>query len=708
MKKAILLLGILMGFFLYVQTGEAALTTNPSSITIPRGQQSINRITYRFTQPGGCFNAFSSGGQFISGQTVLGSVNTTLSVPLAGGAGRATETVVIPISVLKRAEQLKINRFYYRRIFSYSCVQFQPPRDISSVQINVTTEAAAEFNITRLHLYFENKRPEITVKRNQPSLKAYADIRFVGSGLLRGYWEVDGRILSYVNQHLVYGRSVTIESLDVPPLPTFVTGTHVVKFVVINPSPNFSLPAALYFVTAEDFREILPIQLIYPQNKSEIDFSPVTFRWERKDRMVTYLTEVFEEGIERPIFSAYSKKSDYTLPPSIFENQFSPDKKYLWRVRGFDGDNNMAGESSVFSFTFKELSSYVPGQIILVTEDSRKGHELIEEIRGKHNLRSIESYDIRSLHLKVAILYTEENIFKLMNAIMKEEGVILVQPNFIFRTMAEPMYEMQNIYKILNLKKLHETFKGRGVVVAVIDTGVDIQHRDLKDRVISSENLMKDYPYKAEIHGTAVAGVIGASINGFGIVGVAPESEILALRACRQISEVHPEGECYTSSIVQAIDRAIEKRAKIVNMSFGSISPDRLMIKLIEEGSRKGILFVAAVGNIVRQKDLTFPSSHPNVLSVAGMDDQGNPFPNREIASKARVCAPATNVLTTIPGDKHNFLSGTSMSSAVVAGIFAIAIGKDGEVDKNKIPLFRGDLCRWEEELLKTPICGNE
>ena len=282
--------------------------------------------------------------------------------------------------------------------------------------------------------------------------------------------------------------------------------------------------------------------------------------------------------------------------------------------------------------------------------------------------------------------------------------MVLAQPNYIFRTMTEPMSDKQNIYRILNLKKVHESVRGKGVMVAIIDTGIDTQHKDLKDRVVSSENLLKE-PFKAEVHGTAVAGVIGASINEFGIEGVAPEAEILALRACRQVFEQYPEAECYTTSVAKAIDMAIEKKAKVVNMSFGSIASDKLILKLIEEGSKRGIIFVAPVGNMPQQKELAFPASHPLVVAVAGMDEKGNPYPNKEIASKAKVSAPATNVLTTVPGDKHNFLTGTSLSSATIAGILTLATGKSGSVEIDKLPPFKGDLCKWEEELLKLSIC---
>ncbi len=238
MKKIGFLLLILTIFLIFVENIGAQITTSPSSISIPRGLQATRRITYSITSPG-CTSAISNSGTFISGSTILGVVNTTVSTNLTGTGnlttGTATETLILPIQVIKKAEQLRINRFEFRRQFNLfdpnPCATYN-----SSVQVALTSEATAEFMITRLQLYFENGRAEITVKRNQPGLKAYAEIRYVGSGLLQGYWEVDGRILSHVNRHLVYGRSLTLESPEIPSLPTFTTGTHIVRFLITNPS----------------------------------------------------------------------------------------------------------------------------------------------------------------------------------------------------------------------------------------------------------------------------------------------------------------------------------------------------------------------------------------------------------------------------------------------------------------------------------------
>jgi subtilisin family serine protease len=462
-------------------------------------------------------------------------------------------------------------------------------------------------------------------------------------------------------------------------------------------------PVALYFVTTDEFKKLHAIRLISPEKNANIEFSPVVFSWEKIDATSTYLIEFMPENGERPVFSAYTKELSYKIPLKALSRIFERGKKYQWRVKGFDFENNIVAESDYSDFSFSSLASYLPGQIMVALNDNKESQKLADNIRDKYKLTSVELYDLKSINMKVFIFKTEEDIFRIIDEIKGENPEFIAQPNIIFRSSSDPLCNMQNTYKMLNIPKIQQKYTGKGVNVAVIDTGVDINHKDLQG--IIKENFINNESYKPEIHGTAVAGIIASNINRFGIEGIAPDTKIIALRACRQITANDPLGECYSSTISKAIDVAIEKNVKLVNMSLGAQMQDPIMARLIEEGVKKGMIFVAPVGNTYTQSDIAFPASHKSVISVGGFDDKGGFFPNEKVSSKAKVCAPSSNIFTTIPDNKHNFLNGTSLSSAVISGILALSVEKNNALNMENLPKYEGNLCKWLEQILEVKVC---
>lgn len=114
-----------------------------------------------------------------------------------------------------------------------------------------TSGDAADLKINRINIYFSNDRPDITVKRNYP-LKVYAEIGYTGVGLLEGHWEVNEEFLTNVTKTISSGDRLIIESPEIPHVPTFVSGTHKIRFVVTNPSQIIPFPYAIYFVTMDE------------------------------------------------------------------------------------------------------------------------------------------------------------------------------------------------------------------------------------------------------------------------------------------------------------------------------------------------------------------------------------------------------------------------------------------------------------------------
>ena len=340
-------LSFLLAFIAMAET-QAAVNISPSSVNVARGQGNTVALTYQFSgYPGS--TVFNSAEGVFWGGSELGRVNFPLTVLMTGGRGIVTETLVIPAAIAERAIQQGSARFSYRRVF-------HAPSGASlttSVSMTVTGESIGQFGIKRINLYFENGRAEINVLKNQKGLKATADISYIGSGLLKGYWEVDGRVLSPVNRTLMSGQSITLTTPEIPPLPTFEAGQHTVRFVVTSPAQGIPLPSLVYFVTAEESAErFIALKLKSPADKAELSYAPLLFQWE-EFASALYLIQFYENADGKPIFSAYTRKPNYKLPDVALKSTFKTGKVYYWKVTGFDRQKRRTGESQTARFRFK-------------------------------------------------------------------------------------------------------------------------------------------------------------------------------------------------------------------------------------------------------------------------------------------------------------------------------------------------------------------
>jgi hypothetical protein len=214
----------------------------------------------------------------------------------------------------------------------------------------VRTISVVGLNIQRIDIYFNNRQPKMTVQQYKRNLKAFADIRYTGAGILQGWWEIDGRVFSRVNKQLYRGRQkVTIQTPLAPPLPTYAVGTHRVKFVITRPEQGIEQPQAIYFVEAGQEQFDIAIRLADPRDNKTVTCQPLTLRWDAAGKAYVYLVEFIEANSIDPIFSAYAKESAYTLRQDLCRSLLHSGRAYRWRVKGLSQEGLVIGESESFN-----------------------------------------------------------------------------------------------------------------------------------------------------------------------------------------------------------------------------------------------------------------------------------------------------------------------------------------------------------------------
>lgn len=223
---------------------------------------------------------------------------------------------------------------------------------VSSARAVQAAASPGGFAVTSISIYFENLRPEITVSRTNTNVRATAEIATTGSGVLEGYWEMDGRVVGKVSQHVVGVGGTNLTPLKSPVLPTGTPGSHIIRFVVSGPAP--AAPSALLFVSEEASGEIWDMALLQPSDDAEISFAPTTFIWDGKRDDNTYLISYFRSAKGKPIFAALTQKTSYTLPEIALKKNFRPGRMYFWRVTCIDSSGHTLCKSNRRGFRFKK------------------------------------------------------------------------------------------------------------------------------------------------------------------------------------------------------------------------------------------------------------------------------------------------------------------------------------------------------------------
>ncbi|HET6632230.1 MAG TPA: S8 family serine peptidase [Rhodanobacteraceae bacterium] len=327
-------------------------------------------------------------------------------------------------------------------------------------------------------------------------------------------------------------------------------------------------------------------------------------------------------------------------------------------------------------FAYAPRPNYAAGQRAVST---------LAALRRDYGWHEVAGWPITALDLYCIVLEPPPGTSReaLLQALASDARVRLAEPLHDYsvyslpdsapRHYNDPYADLQRGFVATDAATAHELTQGGGVRVAVVDTGADVAHPDLRGRIGAVRNLVDDdrAAFAGDSHGTEVAGIIAATgNNGAGIVGIAPKATLDLYKACWYPAGAGTGARCNTFTLAKALAAILATKVRIINLSLGG-PPDPLLASLLAQLLGEGRVVVTAMppdGDVDG-----FPDSAPGVIVVR--TSSATPAP------PGVVSAPGRDILTTQPNGDYDFTSGSSMAAAHVSGIVALLLALAPELD---------------------------
>lgn len=319
--------------------------------------------------------------------------------------------------------------------------------------------------------------------------------------------------------------------------------------------------------------------------------------------------------------------------------------------------------------------------------NGQRAMSTLAELKQRYGLREIAGWPIAPLGVYCAVLRPAPGTDPalLLQALLQDDRVRIAEPLHEYDVYArpsagvhynDPYVGLQRGFAEIDAAVAQRASQGRGVDVALVDTGVDVAHPDLKGRIRGAYNMVDDdaAAFSGDRHGTEVAGVIAAvGDNHLGIVGVAPQATLSVYKACWHANAT-AGARCNTFTLAKALAALVDTDARIINLSLGG-PPDALLGELLSTLLRQDRVVVAAMPPDGRLAG--FPAATPGVIVVRS--GQGPEAPERVVS------APGKDILTTQPNGGYDFASGSSLAAAHVSGIAALLLSVSPRLDAGTV-----------------------
>jgi thermitase len=286
-------------------------------------------------------------------------------------------------------------------------------------------------------------------------------------------------------------------------------------------------------------------------------------------------------------------------------------------------------------------------------------------------VHAIPELDIRSLHVGPEQLQNALLELRRSDLIVRAEQERLVP---LIDLTASAVVDGDWGPRLIRAQGAWDVTRGSSkVVVAVLDTGVDSSHPDLRGSLVAGYDVVDGdaVPDDAHGHGTAVAGIIGAQ------AGLCRACSLMAIRI------LDAKGFGTTSTIAAGIVRAVDSGARVLNLSVGSTGTTETMADGVRYALDRGVVVVAAAGNDGLD-DAMYPAAYPGVISVAATDEGDRLYSWSNHGAKVMLAAPGCNTAPLLHG-RRAYFCGTSSATPMVAGIVALALSADANSTRTEI-----------------------
>ena len=381
--------------------------------------------------------------------------------------------------------------------------------------------------------------------------------------------------------------------------------------------------------------------------------------------------------------------SDASLPEFVPQNPTSVNLPFQLNVQQtFNGSVAMSlgelpADSSDYMLQVSEqcrttkvpLDGISPAHIPAFVVAAISAGNTAADVANTYGLALVEEFSLASTGESIAVFAGAADLLGTLAGMAVDARVASAQREYIYTTSATAYSDAQAALNYgperTGASRLHGATRGSGQLVAVIDTGVDAQHPELIGRVEALD--FTGTGTTPDKHGTAVAAIIAAAAdNTVGAFGVAPETKILALKACVPESPDSLRAKCRTSTLVKALDAALTREVPIINMSLAG-PPDDLVAKYVNAAVMQNRLVVAGAGNGGPNAKAAYPAALPNVLGVTATDFNNRRYREANLGTYIDVAAPGVDIVTAEPGGERYVLSsGTSWAAAHVSGVAAL------------------------------------